>query len=141
MTPEERRAGDDRAAGGLASFSRLSVRPAPHSAFRGSERWESSLLFRGTQEASGRLQGALTFVLAGRRTLVGRASAHRPSPGGGRVRHVVRGAAARLRDGLRGPASFTEAARTRLPVHASTARVVVTAMCPAGRANFPRRRR
>jgi hypothetical protein len=52
VTREERRAGDDRPAGGLASFSRLSVRPAPHSAFHGSERWESGLLFRGTQASA-----------------------------------------------------------------------------------------
>lgn len=65
---KERRARDDRPAGGLASLSRLSVRPTPNESLRSPERWESGLPFRGTQAASGCLQDALTFELAGRRT-------------------------------------------------------------------------
>ncbi|MFF2123987.1 endonuclease/exonuclease/phosphatase family protein [Streptomyces olivochromogenes] len=58
-------------AGGLASFSRLPLRSVSYESFRGSRPAESGPLFRGSRALWGRLQGVLTFELAGRRTLVG----------------------------------------------------------------------
>ncbi|MFF3656179.1 endonuclease/exonuclease/phosphatase family protein [Streptomyces olivochromogenes] len=58
-------------AGGLASFSRLPLRSVSYESFRGSRPEESGPLFRGSRALWGRLQGVLTFELAGRRTLVG----------------------------------------------------------------------
>lgn len=58
-------------AGGLASFSRLPLRSVSYASFRGSKAEGSGPLFRGHRALWGRLQGVLTFELAGRRTMVG----------------------------------------------------------------------
>lgn len=58
-------------AGGLASFSRLPLQSVTYQSFRGSRPRAAGPLFRANRALWSRLQGTLTFELAGRRTVVG----------------------------------------------------------------------